>query len=267
LRTLPGSYRLEYGGQFEAQQQATSRLGILAVFALVVVFLLLWKCLDSWMAAFQVLLVNIPLAALGSVIMLLLVNQPSWEKLQAAAWYEWPRVWAQATTLSVAHWVGFITLMGIVCRNGIMMISHYIHLMKHEGEEFNEDMIVRGSLERLAPVMMTALTAIVGLIPLALGAGQTGKEILHPLALVVLGGLIDSTIMDQVVTPAVFYLFGKLFGPGIYFKKDKAKREAKELEKEATELFPNDDDSLGDVILPRASLDGKPSGNDALSKM
>lgn len=267
LRTLSGSYRLEYGGQFEAQQQATSRLGILAVFALVVVFLLLWKCLDSWMAAFQVLLVNIPLAALGSVIMLLLVNQPSWEKLQEAPWYEWPRVWAEATTLSVAHWVGFITLMGIVCRNGIMMISHYIHLMKHEGEEFNEDMIVRGSLERLAPVMMTALTAIVGLIPLALGAGQTGKEILHPLALVVLGGLIDSTIMDQVVTPAVFYLFGKLFGPGIYFKKDKANREAKELEKEANELFPNEDDLNDEPANSLSSVDGKPSAGGALSKV
>jgi len=244
LHTLRGSYRVEYGGQFEAQQQATSRLGILAIFAVVVIFLLLWKCLDSWMAAFQVLLVNIPLAALGSVVTLLLVNQPSWEKLRETVWYDWPRVWAEATTLSVAHWVGFITLLGIVCRNGIMMISHYIHLMKHEGEEFNEDMIVRGSLERLAPVMMTALTAIAGLIPLALGAGQTGKEILHPLALVVLGGLIDSTIMDQLVTPAVFFLFGKLFGPGIYFKKDRANLGAKEFEKEANALFPNDEDPI-----------------------
>lgn len=239
LRQLPGSYRVEYGGQFEAQQQATTRLGILAVFAVIVVFLLLWKCLDSWMAAFQVLLVNIPLAALGSVAILLIVNRPSWERLQQAAWYDWPRVWAEATTLSVAHLVGFITLMGIVCRNGIMMISHYIHLMKHEGEQFDEKMIIRGSLERLAPVLMTALTAIVGLIPLALGAGQTGKEILHPLALVVLGGLLDSTIMDQVVTPAVFYLFGKTFGPQIYFKKETANREAEQLDKLANELFPD----------------------------
>ncbi|MBI3407130.1 MAG: efflux RND transporter permease subunit, partial [Planctomycetes bacterium] len=239
LRTLPGSYRIEYGGQFEAQQQATFRLGILAIFAVIVVFLLLWKCMDSWMAAFQVLLVNIPLAAIGSVIALMIVNRPSWEKLQSAAWYDWPKVWAEASTLSVAHWVGFITLLGIVCRNGIMMISHYIHLMKHEGEQFDEKMIIRGSLERLAPVLMTALTAIVGLIPLVLGAGQTGKEILHPLALVVLGGLLDSTIMDQVVTPAVFFLFGRLFGPGIYFKKEKAASEAKALERLANELFPN----------------------------
>lgn len=205
---LKDGYFIEYGGQFQARQDANRRLLFLGSFAIAGVFLLLYKCLDSWRAALQVM-ANIPLAAAGSVIALLLVNRPSGEALAAAAWWQIPEVWLQATVLSVAHWVGFITLTGIVCRNGIMMVSHYIHLMKYEGELFNEQMIIRGSLERLAPVLMTAATAAIGLVPLALGAGQTGKEILHPLAIVVIGGLVSSTLLDQIVTPALFFKFGR----------------------------------------------------------
>ncbi|MBC7965752.1 MAG: efflux RND transporter permease subunit [Fuerstia sp.] len=208
LRTLPGNYHMEYGGQFEAQQQANFRLLVLGSVSVIGVFLLLTKCLGSWRAALQVL-ANIPLAALGAVVTLLIVNQPTAEALQAAEWWQWPRVWISATSLSVAHWVGFITLIGIVSRNGIMMISHYIHLMEHEGEVFGEEMIIRGSLERLSPVMMTAATSFIGLLPLLFGAGQTGKEILYPLALVVFGGMLTSTILDQVVTPALFLKFGR----------------------------------------------------------
>ncbi len=204
---LPEGYFVEYGGQFEAQQEANLRLLVLSALSIVGIFLLLCKGLESWRAALQVM-VNIPLAAIGAVVALLVTNLPSWEALQSAPWWLWPQVWVQATTLSVAHWVGFITLVGIVCRNGIMMISHYLHLMKHEGAQFNQEMIIRGSLERLTPVLMTALTAIIGLVPLAMGAGQTGKEILHPLAIVVIGGLISSTLLDQLVTPALFYRFG-----------------------------------------------------------
>ena len=213
LRGLSGDYRIALAGQFEAQQEAMSRLAVLGSLALVGVFLLLWKCLGSWVAAAQVLFVNVPLAAIGAVAILMLVNRPTSAALAAAPWWNWPRVWAQATTLSLAHWIGFITLIGIVSRNGILMISHYIHLMEHEREKFDEAMIVRGSLERLAPVLMTACVAAIGLLPLALGAGAKGTELLQPLALVVIGGLIDSTLLDQLVTPAVFFLCGRLFRP------------------------------------------------------
>ncbi|HZY86487.1 MAG TPA: efflux RND transporter permease subunit, partial [Gemmataceae bacterium] len=208
LRALSGGYRVEYGGQFEAQQQANRRLLLLGTLAVLGVFLVLCKALESWRAAVQVL-ANVPLAAVGSVVALLLTNRPGTAALAAAPWWRWPEVWLHATSLSVAHWVGFITLIGIVSRNGILMISHYIHLMKYEGEQFTEGMIVRGSLERLAPVLMTAAVAVIGLVPLALGAGQTGKEVLHPLAVVVIGGLVASTLLDQVVTPALFYTFGR----------------------------------------------------------
>lgn len=208
LQKLPGSYYLEYSGQFEAQQQANQRLAILGTLSILGVFLLLCKALDSWRAALQVL-VNIPLAAFGSVVTLLIVNRPDWATLATAHWWDWPHLWVGATSLSVAHWVGFITLIGVVSRNGIMMISHYIHLMQYEGEQFSEQMIIRGSLERLAPVMMTAMTSFIGLLPLLFGAGQTGKEILYPLALVVFGGMLTSTILDQVVTPALFFKFGR----------------------------------------------------------
>jgi CzcA family heavy metal efflux pump len=203
-----GSYRLELGGQFEAQRQAEIRLLVLGVAVFIGVFLLLTRCLESWRAALQVM-VNIPLAALGAVIALLIVFAPSWDVLSATPLWQWPAIWVGGIKLSLAHWVGFITLIGIVSRNGIMMISHYIHLMKNEGEKFNEEMIIRGSQERLAPVMMTAFTSFIGLLPLLFGAGQTGKEILYPLAVVVFGGMLSSTLLDQLVTPALFFKFGK----------------------------------------------------------
>ena len=233
LRELAGTYTLELGGQFEAQQDANFRLLVLGAAAVVGVFLLLCRALESWRAALQVL-VNIPLAAMGSVLALLIANPPAPELLSSAPWWQWPRVWAQATNLSVAHWVGFITLIGIVSRNGIMMISHYIHLMKHEGERFDEAMVIRGSLERLAPVMMTAFTSFIGLLPLLFGADQPGKEILHPLAVVVFGGMLVSTLLDQVVTPALFFAFGRSLAERLSSTGDK-----EDIERAAERWFPD----------------------------
>ena len=183
---LPIGYFLEYGGQFQASQEANRTLSLLSIFSLVAIFFLLIKAFGDWRVALQVM-INIPLALIGAVWALHL----------------------SGGVFSIATMVGFVSLVGITSRNGIMMISHYLHLMKEEGEDFTEHMIVRGSLERLVPVLMTALTAGLSLIPFILAADAPGKEILHPLAVVVLGGILTSTLLDQIVTPAIFYKFGR----------------------------------------------------------
>lgn len=182
----PRGYYLEYGGQFQSQQSAMARILVIGFFTIIGIFLVLNVALKSWRLALQVM-VNLPLALVGGVM----------------------AVFMTGGILSVASMVGFITLFGIATRNGIMMLSHYVHLMKEEGETFNQDMIVRGTLERLSPVLMTALAAAFGLLPLALSQGEPGKELLQPIAVVILGGLVSSTFLDQIVTPALFWVFGK----------------------------------------------------------
>ncbi len=184
--TLPEGYYISYGGQFESQQKASKMMAFLGALSILGIFMVLYAHFRSSFIAIQIML-NIPMALIGSVVAIYLSDR----------------------ILSVASMVAFVTLCGIASRNGIMMISHYLHLMLHEKEEFSEEMVVRGSLERLVPVLMTALTAMLALIPLILAKGEPGKEILHPVAVVIFGGLFSSTLLDMWVTPTVFYKFGK----------------------------------------------------------
>ncbi|HYF30229.1 MAG TPA: efflux RND transporter permease subunit [Chitinophagaceae bacterium] len=183
---MPEGYYLQWGGQFESQQSASKLITILSLFSLAGIFLVLYSHFKSTAIALQIML-NIPLALIGSVITVLLTGG----------------------VFSIATLVGFITLTGIASRNGIMMISHYIHLVEHEGETFGDNMVIRGSLERLVPVLMTALVAALALIPLTLDPSAPGKEILYPVATVILGGLISSTLLDIIVTPVVFRRYGE----------------------------------------------------------
>ncbi len=183
---LPQGYSVSFQGQFQSQQEATRLIALLSLFTLATMFLLLYTHFRSAMIVGQILL-NIPLAFIGGLAL----------------------TYVMVGTVSIATLVGLITLAGIASRNTIMMISHYLHLMEHEGERFSQEMIVRGSLERLVPVTMTALVAGLALVPLVLSAGEPGKEILFPVAVVILGGLLSSTLLDMAVTPAVFLKFGR----------------------------------------------------------
>ncbi|AFY01864.1 cation efflux system protein, AcrB/AcrD/AcrF family protein [Bdellovibrio bacteriovorus str. Tiberius] len=196
--SMPAGYYVVYGGQFESQQQASDMMIVLGLISILTIFLILFANFKSTFISLQIML-NIPMAFIGGII----------------------AIWITGGTLSVASLVAFVTLCGIASRNGIMMISHYLHLMKHEGESFTKHMVVRGSLERLVPVLMTALTAILGLLPLALAPGAPGREILHPVAIVIVGGLLSSTLLDMYLTPAIFYRYGKKSAEKHIEEKDK----------------------------------------------
>ena len=156
----------------------------LAAVSLVGMFVVLMILQPSVRIVLQILNA-VPTAFIGGVLALLLTKQ----------------------TLSVASMVGFVSLGGIAVRNGILLMTHYFHLMRHEGEGFTEQMILRGSLERLSPVLMTALTAGIGLLPIVLGGHKPGLEILYPVATVILGGLITSTLCEFLIHPGLFWRF------------------------------------------------------------
>ncbi len=183
---LPEGYFVTLGGQFQAQEEASRLVGLLSIVSAMLMFVVLYTRYQSTRLALLIM-ANIPLALVGAVIGLALAGQP----------------------LSVAALVGFITLAGISVRNGILKVSHYVNLMRFEGEQFDMKMIVRGSLERLSPVLMTALVTAFALAPLLFEAERPGTEILHPVAVVIFSGLISSTLLDTFLTPAMFWLFGR----------------------------------------------------------
>ncbi|MFO1264792.1 MAG: efflux RND transporter permease subunit [Rhodoferax sp.] len=185
-KPLPQGYFTALEGQFQAQEQAAKLITALALVSLTMIFMVLYSRYRSTRLVL-IIMGNIPLALVGSVIALWVSGQP----------------------LSVAALVGFITLTGIATRNGILKISHYINLCAFEGETFGQHMIVRGSLERLTPVLMTALVAAFALLPLLLSSDAPGKEVLHPVAVVIFGGLVSSTLLDTVLTPLMFWLWGE----------------------------------------------------------
>ena len=182
---MPAGYSTGLEGTFQAQEEASRLIGLLSLVSLGAIFIVLYSRYRSAVLSL-IIMANIPLALIGSVVALWLSGQP----------------------LSVATMIGFITLAGISARNGILKISHYINLVLHEGETFGPTMIIRGSLERLTPVLMTALSAGFALLPLMVGADAPGKEILHPVAIVIFGGLITSTLLDTVLTPILFLRYG-----------------------------------------------------------
>jgi len=182
---LPRGYHIEYGGQFESAEQASRTLALLGIGVILGIFLVLFVALRSGRDA-VVVMANLPLALIGGVA----------------------GVWLSGGVLSVASIIGFITLFGIATRNGLMMISHVHHLVEAEGVTDPQEAVHRGAMERLAPILMTALATGLGLVPLALSGGQAGSEIETPMAIVILCGLLTATALTMLATPALYLRFG-----------------------------------------------------------
>lgn len=177
--TLPENYRVEYGGQFESEERATRLLLITSIGAIILIFFLLFMEFNNFRLA-SIVLLNLPLALIGGVFI----------------------VYFTSGIISIASTIGFISLFGIAARNGILLVSRY-QVLQQEGKNLRET-IIEGSLDRLNPILMTALTTGLALIPLALAGGEAGNEIQSPMAVVILGGLISSTFLNLAVIPAIF---------------------------------------------------------------
>lgn len=193
---LPEGYYVGLGGQYESQVKANKRILLLGFISLIAILVILFIQFRSILLSFLVLL-NIPLALIGSVI----------------------AIWITGLDLSLATTVAFITLCGIASRNGVLVINHYMDLLDTENGSNLKEVVIHGSLDRLIPVLMTAGTAILALLPLAMSRGEPGKEILFPVAVVIIGGLITSTILNTFLLPALFYQLGPKYINKISNKK------------------------------------------------
>ena len=183
---LPPGFFVSLEGTFQAQEESMRTIGLLSLVSLAMIFAILYSRYRSVLFV-AIIMASVPLALIGSVTALWLAGQP----------------------LSVASMVGFITLTGIATRNGILKISHYINLAIHEKIPFGPELVMRGSLERLTPVLMTALSAGVALVPLMIDPYAPGKEILHPVAVTIFGGLVTATVLDTFLTPTLFLRYGR----------------------------------------------------------
>jgi heavy-metal exporter, HME family len=184
--SLPEGMSVSLEGTFQAQEQAARTIGLLSMVSLSLIFAILYSRYRSAVLAL-IIIGSVPLALIGSVAALWIAGQP----------------------LSVASMIGFITLAGIAARNGILKISHVINLALHDGLPWGRDLVTRGCLERMTPVLMTALAAAVALVPLLIDAANPGKEILHPVAVTIFGGLIGATLLDAFVTPILLLALGR----------------------------------------------------------
>jgi CzcA family heavy metal efflux pump len=183
---LPTGVTLSFEGNYKSQKENSQRLGILFILGLISIFGILFKAFRSIPIVLQIMM-NIPTVLIGGIV----------------------GIWMTGGVINLAHLVGFISLAGIVSRNGIMLIGRCIQLARNEAHEFTPEVVVSATLDRVVPVLMTSLVTALALIPLLLAGGEPGKELLHPLAVVIFGGLVSSTIISLFLTPALFFRFGR----------------------------------------------------------
>jgi Cu/Ag efflux pump CusA len=183
---VPEGYLISYEGEFREREQASYRIALFSAVVFTLIATLLFAYFRSFIFTLQVIC-DVPLALIGGLAL----------------------TYHELNNISIATLVGFIAVAGVAARNSVMLLSHYLHVLRHEDRPFSRAAIEQATLERLVPVLMTALATGIALVPLVLASGEPGKEILHPVAVVIVGGLATATLLGLGVTPAVFHAFGR----------------------------------------------------------